>query len=192
MIPFIAKIEELSFITIHFSGSDQRDSKHNAIKGGGIVVTIVPATVSAAGFIDHPHLEVLDTLEWGFHLKIVNPSKHEAVAITAIDCRFIGRNGFGAVSNPYSGSLYALEKPYPQKKINDSVLDSFPLLIMPQSTAFYKFTTQLQTYRKKYGLVPVKKAFRRDEVRAPESYGQLQQKRRVTIKTSRGAAVIKF
>lgn len=192
MIPFVAKIEELSLITVKHSENSKHDSKQKATKGGGIVAAIVPATVQAWGFIDYPHFKALDTLTWGFNLKISNPSAHDAIAITGIDCRFIGKKGYGAVSNPYSGVLHALDKSYPKEKVDDTALDSFPLLILPQTTVFYEFTTHLQTYHKKFGLIPIKKTFQRSEVKSQTFNSKLRKKERVTIKTNKGSVVVKL
>jgi hypothetical protein len=164
--------------------------------------SIVPATVSAAGFNLSLPIDKFSRLNWFMTLKLVNASK-ENLIVENIQAEWIGENNYRCKS--IYEQIYEVnqgdedkdeviinqlnEKENPKRKTL-----FLPILLKPQSEKIIRVDFLLETYKRTFFNHWLPVSFKKEEIKEPDTYQQLLQSAVIKIKIneSRGPLLIKI
>ena len=157
-------------------------------------VSIVPATVSAAGFDLTIPIDRFSMLDWFMTLKLVNASK-ENLIIENIQAEWIGKDNYRCKSNYVKICEAIQENKKDEAMIVDQLIDEkkslerkpifLPIFLKHQSEKFIRVDFLLKTYKRIFFSYWRPISFKKEEIKAPKTYEQLLQRAIIKITTDR-------
>lgn len=169
-------------------------NKAKPVSFGQFSVSIVPATVSAAGFDLTTPIDRFSMLDWFMTLKLVNASK-ENLIIENIQAEWIGKDNYRCKSN-YVRICEAIQESEKNETMAvDQLIDKnkslerktifLPILLKYQSEKFIRADFSLKIYKRKFFSYWDPISFKKEDIKEPETYEQLLQKAIIKITTDR-------
>lgn len=169
-------------------------NKAKPVSLGQFSVSIVPATVSAAGFNLTIPIDILYMLDWFMILKLVNASK-ENLIIKNIQAEWIGRDNYRcksdyvriceAIQENEKSEAIVVEQLVDEKKELERKPIFLPILLENQSEKFIRADFSLRTYKRIFFSYWRPISFKKGDIKEPETYEQLLQKAIIKITTDR-------
>lgn len=156
-------------------------------------VSTISGTGSAIGFnLENSSLDNFSTLDWSIILKIVNASKEDLI-IEDIQSKWIGKNNYKSKS--VYVSIYETKMDDDEVIVNqllETKRDIFnnqilypPFLLKQQSEKIVRLDFLMSTYKRVFLNCLLPTSFKRENIKAPETYEQLLQKAVISIKTNK-------
>jgi len=157
---------------------------------------IIPGIVSAAGFDLSIPTEKFSIIDWYMILKLVNASK-ENIIIENIQANWVGKNNYRAKSNDFLTQIYTASGDNEEDIINklldmtnDKKTPSKQILFLPfllecEREKIIRVNFVLETYKRIFLNYWKPIFFKKEEIKAPETYIELLQKAFIKIKINK-------
>lgn len=181
----------LSVVENHLHFFSRRDSKTS--HGTKLVIRIMPAEVSAAGFVGIDEFGTIGGFEWSFLLKIANPSRNHAV-IKGVYVNSEGKGG-SLRSEPGFTEVYEVDP----KKVDLSdkrpvnsrdYSAALPLIVKPGSSIMIRVHVTQHTFNKKFGIFRVATTIPKEKAVDSDTYSKFKMRDKIIIDTNMGKAII--
>ena len=171
--------------------------KPNLVSSEYLLASIVPATVSAAGFdIEEISLDRYSMIDWFLTLKLANVSK-EDIAIEEISAEWAGKNNYRCSSiytqiyESTASTEAEIIKQFIDKKSNGQVI-FLPFIIKKGEEKIIRVDFLLRTFKRFFLHYRRKTSFKKEEIKIPATYQQLLQKAIIKIKSSKNSLMLKI
>jgi len=156
--------------------------------------SIVPATAGAIGFDLELPIDKFSVIDWSMILKLANAARDDLI-IESIKAEWIGKNNYRAKST--YAQIYETQQEIgdSEETIIEQLIDGknglkeraifLPAILRRRSERFIHVIFSLSTYKKIFLNYWLPISFKKEDIKAPETYEQLLQKAVIKIKINK-------